>query len=86
VDATAAGDVFNGALAQALSEGKSILDAAGFANAAAAIAVTRLGAQSSAPTRADIERLLAPKIPISSSQPNGSPSRAPWKKAARLEI
>jgi len=59
VDATAAGDVFNGALGFALAEGQSLPDAARFANAAAAISVTRLGAQRSAPRRAEIERVLA---------------------------
>jgi ribokinase len=58
VDTTAAGDVFNGALAVALGEGRSLLEAARFANAAAAISVTRRGAQPSAPTRREIERLL----------------------------
>jgi ribokinase len=59
VDATAAGDVFNGALGFALAEGQSLPEAARFANAAAAISVTRLGAQRSAPRRAEIERMLA---------------------------
>ncbi len=59
VDTTGAGDMFNGTLAVALSEGKSLLDAARFASAAAAISVTRLGAQTSAPTRKEIDRLLA---------------------------
>jgi ribokinase len=58
VDTTAAGDVFNGALAVALSEDRSLLEAARFASAAAAISVTRLGAQPSAPTRKEIEKLL----------------------------
>jgi ribokinase len=58
VDSTAAGDIFNGALSVALAEGKTVLDAVRFANAAAALSVTRLGAQSSAPTRADVEKLL----------------------------
>jgi len=49
VDTTAAGDVFNGALAVALSDGKNIKDAVVFANKAAAISVTRMGAQASAP-------------------------------------
>ncbi len=53
VDTTAAGDVFNGTLAVALAEGKSLLEAARFASAAAAISVTRLGAQTSAPRRRD---------------------------------
>ena len=59
VDTTAAGDVFNGALALALAEGRPLLEAARFASAAAAISVTRMGAQTSAPTRKEIERLLA---------------------------
>jgi len=59
VDTTAAGDVFNGTLAVALAEGKSLSEAARFASAAAAISVTRLGAQTSAPKRTEINRLLA---------------------------
>ncbi len=55
VDATAAGDCFNGALVVMLAEGRSIDDAIRFANCAAAIAVTRLGAQASIPTRAEVE-------------------------------
>ncbi|MEI7535405.1 MAG: ribokinase, partial [Verrucomicrobiae bacterium] len=58
VDTTAAGDIFNGALAVALAEGKPLLDAVRLANAAAAISVTRLGAQPSAPPRREIEKLL----------------------------
>jgi ribokinase len=61
VDTTAAGDVFNGALAVALAEDRSLLDAARFANAAAALSVTKLGAQPSAPYRRDIEKLLKTK-------------------------
>lgn len=57
VDTTAAGDIFNGALAVALAEKKTILEAVRFANAAAALSVTRIGAQPSAPTRKEIERL-----------------------------
>ncbi|MBS1608145.1 MAG: ribokinase [Bacteroidetes bacterium] len=49
VDTTAAGDVFNGALAVALSDGKRMEDAVRFACRAASVSVTRLGAQSSAP-------------------------------------
>jgi ribokinase len=59
VDSTAAGDIFNGALAVALGEGRPLLEAVRFANAAAAISVTRLGAQPSAPERKEIESLLA---------------------------
>ncbi len=58
VDTTAAGDVFNGALAVALGERRPLLEAVRFANAAAAISVTRLGAQPSAPQRSEIEALL----------------------------
>ena len=58
VDTTAAGDVFNGALAVALAEKKSIGEAVRFANAAAALSVTKLGAQPSAPTRSKIEKML----------------------------
>jgi ribokinase len=57
VDTTAAGDVFNGALAVGLSEGGSLLEAVRFANAAAAISVTRFGAQPSAPQRKEIQTL-----------------------------
>lgn len=58
IDATAAGDVFNGALAVALAEGRPLEEAVFFANAAAAISVTRLGAQPSAPRREEIDALL----------------------------
>jgi ribokinase len=58
VDTTAAGDVFNGALAVALTEGRPLREAVRFANAAAAISVTRPGAQPSAPARREIERLM----------------------------
>jgi ribokinase len=58
VDTTAAGDIFNGALAVGLAEGRPLLEAVRFASAAAAISVTRLGAQPSAPTRREIEKLL----------------------------
>jgi ribokinase len=54
VDTTAAGDVFCGALAVALSEGKNTEDAVVFANKAAGISVTRMGAQASAPYRSEI--------------------------------
>jgi ribokinase len=59
VDSTGAGDTFNGALAVALAEGKSLEEAILFANCAAAIAVTRLGAQSSVPSRGEVEALMA---------------------------
>ena len=58
VDTTGAGDTFNGAFAVALTEGKTLDQAVRFANAAAAISVTRLGAQPSIPTRQTIERFF----------------------------
>ncbi len=54
VDSTAAGDTFNGALAVSLSEGLTIEDAVRFACRAAAISVTRPGAQSSIPRRHEV--------------------------------
>lgn len=57
VDTTAAGDVFCGALTVALSEGTAMKDAVAFACSAAAISVTRLGAQTSAPTRAELAEI-----------------------------
>ncbi len=54
IDSTAAGDVFNAALAVALSEGKDLPAACAFATKAGAVSVTRMGAQSSAPTRAEV--------------------------------
>lgn len=57
VDSTAAGDVFNGAFAVALAEGKEITRAVDFANRAASISVTRMGAQASAPYRKELESL-----------------------------
>jgi ribokinase len=55
VDTTAAGDVFNGALAVALCEKLKLKQAVAFACRAAAISVTRLGAQASAPYREEVE-------------------------------
>ena len=54
VDTTAAGDAYIGALAAALAAGSEIAGALGFASAAAAFAVTRLGAQPSLGTRAEV--------------------------------
>jgi len=58
VDTTAAGDEFNAGLAVGLSEGLDLPAACRFANAAAALSVTKLGAQASAPTRAELEAFL----------------------------
>ena len=58
IDTVAAGDCFNGAFAVALLEGLDPLAAARFASAAAAISVTRHGAQASMPTRAEVDALL----------------------------
>jgi len=55
VDSTAAGDVFNGALVVAISEGKEIEEVILFANKAAGISVTRMGAQASAPYRSEVK-------------------------------
>jgi ribokinase len=57
-DTTAAGDTFNAALAVGLCEEMTMPQALRFANAAAALSVTRQGAQSSAPTRKDVDQLL----------------------------
>jgi ribokinase len=57
VDTTAAGDAFNGAFAVALSEGADLDRAVRFAITAAAISVTRHGAQPSMPTRAEVDEL-----------------------------
>jgi ribokinase len=54
VDTTAAGDAFIGALAVALAEGRELAQGLGVAAAAAALAVTRLGAQPSLPSRAEL--------------------------------
>lgn len=59
VDTTGAGDVFNGALAVALSEGNALAGAVSFANAAAGISVTKLGAQPSIPRRREIDGFIA---------------------------
>ncbi len=58
VDTTAAGDAFNGALAVAIAEGSRLEKAVLFANAAAAMSVTKLGAQPSAPRRDEIDEFL----------------------------
>lgn len=58
VDTVAAGDTFNGAFLVALAENKTIAEAVRFAHAAAAIAVSRPGAQDSVPTRDEVEDFI----------------------------
>jgi ribokinase len=58
IDTTAAGDVFGAALGVALSEGLDTARACYFANHAAALSVTRLGAQVAVPSRAEVDRFL----------------------------
>jgi ribokinase len=58
VDTTAAGDTFVGALTVALAQGKPLLAAAREAQCAAALAVTRVGAQTSIPTRAELQQFI----------------------------
>lgn len=58
-DATAAGDTFVGYLACALAEERTLSEAVALANAAAALAVTRQGAQSAIPQRHEVQRFLA---------------------------
>jgi ribokinase len=56
VDATAAGDAFTGSLAVKMAEGKTLREAALFANYAAALSVTKMGAQTSMPTLQEVKR------------------------------
>jgi ribokinase len=58
VDTTAAGDAFNGAFAVALMRGQGAEDAARFAAAAAAVSVTRAGAQGSMATTEEVEEMM----------------------------
>lgn len=58
VDSTASGDVFNGALAASLSSNINIIDSVKYASAAAAISVTKIGAQDSAPNKDKIESFM----------------------------
>ncbi len=59
VNTTGAGDAFSGALAVALAEGKDLIEAVSFANAAAALQVTKLGTAPAMPYRDEVDALLA---------------------------
>jgi ribokinase len=63
VDATGAGDAFAAALTVCLSQGQALQEAAMFANAAAAFATTKVGAQAGLPRREDVQRLLDQTAP-----------------------
>jgi ribokinase len=58
IDATAAGDAFTGSLAVGLAQGKTLANSALFANYVAALSVTKMGAQSSMPTREAVESFM----------------------------
>lgn len=58
VDTTAAGDTYNGAMCVALAEGKTLRESLEFATKASAIAVTRMGAQPSIPTREEVDSTI----------------------------
>jgi ribokinase len=59
IDTTGAGDAFNGGLLTALAEGKTLREAARFANALAAISVQRIGTTPSMPTREEIDAFIS---------------------------
>jgi sugar/nucleoside kinase (ribokinase family) len=61
VDSLGAGDAFHGAFTLALAEGREVAAAMRFAAAAAALKCTRLGGSLAAPTRAEVDGLLAPQ-------------------------
>lgn len=59
IDATGAGDAFNGGLAVALARGSSLNDAVSYANAIGALTTTKIGAQSAMPTDQEVQEFLA---------------------------
>ena len=61
VDTTGAGDTFNGAFATAIVNGKSLADALHYGNAAAALSIQKLGAQSGMPTKDEVDAFLSDK-------------------------
>jgi ribokinase len=77
VDTTAAGDTFCGVLVAALSRQLGMAEAMRMANAAGALTCTRLGAQSSIPTRAELEAFLAGR------QPDASMPEVPLSRMTR---
>jgi ribokinase len=58
IDATAAGDAFTGSVGVGIAQGKTLHNAASFANYVAALSVTKMGAQSSMPTREAVESFM----------------------------
>jgi ribokinase len=66
VDTTAAGDAFVAGLSVALAEGRELYEAVRWGNAAGGLAATKLGAQTSLPTRQSLKRLLSGSSPDSS--------------------
>jgi len=58
VDSTAAGDAFTGSLAVGVAEGKTVSQAASFANYVAALSVTKMGAQPSTPTLKEVQDFM----------------------------
>ncbi len=64
VDSTAAGDTFNGALASRISKGYDLNEAIHWANHAAAISVTRMGAQDSIPSEQEVEEFIEARLSI----------------------
>jgi ribokinase len=75
VDSTAAGDTFCGALVAQLSKGVEIVEAIGFATAAAAICVTRIGAQPSIPKENDIRKFQLTHALTPGNGVNGIPNK-----------
>jgi ribokinase len=72
VDTTAAGDAYIGALGAALAEGRELPESLGFAAAAAALSVTRLGAQPSLASRAELTEFIA-------RRGMATPEALPWR-------
>ena len=83
IDTLAAGDVWHGAFTLMLGEGRPVADAARFANAAAALKCTRFGGRGGAPSRPEVEAMLARHKPLIHFKNNGlrSIDRSPWNVA-----